>query len=305
MAAPFYSSVVVWGAAYVIIIFVYATIYAYGLPADTWRDSGVESIWDGFYVSIVSITTLGLGDICPTSSLGRFWVATEALLGVIVIGGFLNAIAMKVSTKAANEEKAMLQYIDRLRNKELLFQEDILLQPFIGKFKYALCELVTPPHMRVKENMDERLHTFKFQDMYQMYDFSGKIASGVNKPVIELYYKSLDNVCSRLDTMLSRTDIHLWPELREIIREFLFIAELYDYRDLVLAKLYGYGDIAYKERKLEEIVEQIKSHPTDNPILGKDKDLNVYIALYLMAKKSVEFLDKYEAFFYDLMSESK
>lgn len=47
------------------------------------------------YLSVVTATTLGFGDITPVSSDARFAVGLEAVLGVVLIGFFLNAVARK------------------------------------------------------------------------------------------------------------------------------------------------------------------------------------------------------------------
>jgi hypothetical protein len=49
------------------------------------------------YLSAVVITTLGLGDIVPLMRLTRFLVAFEAVLGVVLAGLFLNALAHRAS----------------------------------------------------------------------------------------------------------------------------------------------------------------------------------------------------------------
>ena len=43
------------------------------------------------YLSAVTITTLGYGDIVPTKATTRFLVAFESVLGIVVMGLFLNA----------------------------------------------------------------------------------------------------------------------------------------------------------------------------------------------------------------------
>jgi hypothetical protein len=48
------------------------------------------------YLSVVTITTLGFGDITPLTTAARFWVAAEAILGVVVVGLFLNALAIRI-----------------------------------------------------------------------------------------------------------------------------------------------------------------------------------------------------------------
>ncbi len=45
------------------------------------------------YLSIVTITTLGYGDIVPISDLNRFLVGLESILGMVIIGLFLNSLS--------------------------------------------------------------------------------------------------------------------------------------------------------------------------------------------------------------------
>jgi hypothetical protein len=52
------------------------------------------------YLSMVVITTLGLGDIVPLTSLTRFLVGTEAFVGVLLAGFFLNAVFARVASLA-------------------------------------------------------------------------------------------------------------------------------------------------------------------------------------------------------------
>lgn len=56
------------------------------------------------YLSAVTITTLGYGDIAPLTTLARILVLSEAVIGIIVIGLFINAGSQKKPEKppAAN-----------------------------------------------------------------------------------------------------------------------------------------------------------------------------------------------------------
>jgi hypothetical protein len=59
------------------------------------------------YLSVVIVTTLGLGDIVPITAEARFGVGAEATLGIMVAGLFLNALSYRVSVaKKASEEPA-------------------------------------------------------------------------------------------------------------------------------------------------------------------------------------------------------
>ena len=48
------------------------------------------------YLSAVTITTVGFGDIVPITDIARVLVASEAVLGIIIIGLFLNSLASKI-----------------------------------------------------------------------------------------------------------------------------------------------------------------------------------------------------------------
>lgn len=50
-----------------------------------------------FYFSAVTITTLGYGDIVPITNLARLLVAIESILGIVLIGLFLNSLARENS----------------------------------------------------------------------------------------------------------------------------------------------------------------------------------------------------------------
>ncbi len=50
------------------------------------------------YLSVVVLTTLGLGDIVPISGLARFFVGLEAISGIIIMGLFINSIANSSQT---------------------------------------------------------------------------------------------------------------------------------------------------------------------------------------------------------------
>jgi hypothetical protein len=51
------------------------------------------------YLSVVTITTLGYGDIVPITSLARFFTGIEALGGIVLIGLFLNSLAYESPEK--------------------------------------------------------------------------------------------------------------------------------------------------------------------------------------------------------------
>jgi hypothetical protein len=92
--------------------FAYASLpvleFLRGSPAADWLESLHHpafcingsptplTLYDGMYLSAVTITTLGYGDIVPAQGdgLARLLVAAEAITGVILLGAFINMLVM-------------------------------------------------------------------------------------------------------------------------------------------------------------------------------------------------------------------
>ena len=106
----FQQAPLVYGLVYLSLIPLYAIIYA--LLPDGHLDLGENSskTVSVAYFSVVTITTLGYGDILPKTDIAMLLAASESVLGVLFIGLFLNAIATKrdqtsrISERAAQKE---------------------------------------------------------------------------------------------------------------------------------------------------------------------------------------------------------
>ncbi len=64
------------------------------------NDKKVGTFCDYFYFSVVSITTLGFGDMVPNTTAIRFLVVIEAILGLLIMGGIITH-AFESKTKFA------------------------------------------------------------------------------------------------------------------------------------------------------------------------------------------------------------
>jgi len=54
-----------------------------------------DNYWRMFYLSSVTLTTLGFGDIVPVTNTTRILISIEAIVGVVLIGLFLNALSKR------------------------------------------------------------------------------------------------------------------------------------------------------------------------------------------------------------------
>jgi Ion channel len=72
---------------------------AYADARDGFPGHSSGSFWRMFYLSAVTITTLGYGDILPITPLARILVSAEAIVGTIIIGLYLWALTRHIETR--------------------------------------------------------------------------------------------------------------------------------------------------------------------------------------------------------------
>lgn len=96
-----------FGYIYLSLIPIYALIYTL-LPEGYINYGDLEnSFLMNLYLSAVTVTTLGYGDITPIKETAAILVGTEAVLGVVLIGMFLNQLSHKRSQIDKKAEREM------------------------------------------------------------------------------------------------------------------------------------------------------------------------------------------------------
>lgn len=61
-------------------------------------ETQIHNLWDAFYFTTVTLTTLGYGDITPTTEIGRIVVGLEALLGFVLLATLASTVFRKFSS---------------------------------------------------------------------------------------------------------------------------------------------------------------------------------------------------------------
>lgn len=89
------------GFLYVFLIVAFSLLY--WLVPFFW--SSPLTFIGSFYFSVVTITTLGYGDITPQTDVARLAVSVQSLSGIFVIGLFLNAITYKFSERVQDVKR--------------------------------------------------------------------------------------------------------------------------------------------------------------------------------------------------------
>lgn len=188
-----------YGWAYIVFVIAYFVIYrtfqfALGLP-EPWVDSA--------YLSLVTITTLGFGDITPTTDIGKIVVSSQAFFGVMILGLFLNSLSHERSKSLSDTEKQIeLDRKEELR-KSLEMHSCLLLDVFKSANPFAWDK-----HAKYSAPMDE-LENFCRSTYSTINTAKSKVGPVHTKMLLETVHQNYD-------TLLSLT-----PVAAEISSEYL------------------------------------------------------------------------------------
>lgn len=110
----------IYGGAYLLLIPVFGILY--WLYPGFWEKP--LTLIQSLYFSVITITTLGYGDISPQTEIARILTALEALSGIVLIGLFLNAIAHSHSEIEESNRHKVIQ--DHLRSQYEQFRKNVI-----------------------------------------------------------------------------------------------------------------------------------------------------------------------------------
>jgi voltage-gated potassium channel len=91
--------------------------------AESGENPNVRDIWDALWWAVVTITTVGYGDVSPTTAEGRLAAAVLMVLGITFFS-FLTATFTAALTSTSTSEtvnlEARMKTLKRLRTKKLI-----------------------------------------------------------------------------------------------------------------------------------------------------------------------------------------
>lgn len=227
---------VVWIVLYVSLTPVFALIYMW-LPDGQFRipDGGATDFGSWLYYSIVTISTLGFGDYTPAHGWAQLVTAIEVLCGLIILGLFLNAVgSMKSEIDVASEIEKQ-RHIHFNNEKEKLLKSIPSIINSLNTF-LAYCYAITTPVSRrddedVKYNPD-----FTFNDMADLFKPSGLPIDHTSLPAVVRLLKSASQSSLALDSLQTRVDLSLWPEVVEDCFSFVANYQMFSSIDSLSVK---------------------------------------------------------------------
>ena len=97
-------SIGLWACWAAFIVLVFATIYSFMPKSIAFRSDKLSGVKLGFrgclYYSVVTLTTLGYGDITPLTNPARFVAGTEVCVGYVMLGGLVSIFANKLARRS-------------------------------------------------------------------------------------------------------------------------------------------------------------------------------------------------------------
>lgn len=205
---------IVWISLYICLVPVFALFY-WAMPDGQFRipDGGTTGFGGWLYYSIVTITTLGFGDYTPMGVAAQWVTAVEVLLGLVAIGFFLNAVgSMKSEIDIDTELEKQRQLHEQAQRDRLVKNIPV----FIHKLNQFLsyCYAVTTPLSKREARLSYN-ENFTADDMDDMYKPSGLPGDHSGRSAIVSMMKCAYSLSLYLDSLQSRMDLSLWPQLLE------------------------------------------------------------------------------------------
>lgn len=258
------------------------------MPQDSWCKP-IKGLIDSLYFSVVTITSLGYGDVYPTNSIAKCLVTAESILGVVVIGLFLNAASQQLSIKVSNEEKRKNAIILKNKERKRLISMFDILNVYFDSLMTAIYLITTPIDKRKGGDMKVDLN-FKFNDMYDLYNPTLLMKYDINDSPISVYFKKIDDLIPMLLRVMQNIDLEYWPELKELFISFIKNYHNYEFRNSLLGNTTKYLG---KQKLTAYFMKAIKEY-SGNLEFSPSNGMNQFVSLYYMLHSQVLIKKKYD-----------
>lgn len=276
-----------FGLAFFGLIPLFAIIYSL-IPIDCWNDpqNGLppKSFWDFMYFSIVSITTLGVGDIYPTTLLSKSLVSIESLGGIIFIGLFLNSLSTEQANKVSKlEEKRHQLNIQEIEKNKLYLRKKIF-ETRLERYVLATYCLVTPIAKRNFKSTNIEPSNIKFNDMYDMFNPTMLLSQSIETSSLEMFLRVQDELYEEMSNLTKEVNIGYWTSLVVTINNFMSNCVEFDFKDSLLGiKHTRLGDEP-ASKAYSSFIKEYEGEPT----FAQSNSMNQFVALHRLVMENIK-----------------
>lgn len=177
------------------------------------------------YFSVVSITTLGYGDIIPKLESNYLLgvIIFQVTIGIITIGLFLNSLSQKLSDIKDNE----IRKKEEEKQKVLLKKQLLMLKPYVEKHLKTLATMYESTATISKENVHKYPHELfssEYYDRISIIDsFKAKTihVDGIQQKVLWAEYinTEFNNFKSDIDNFVLKFSVLLPINIIELLND--------------------------------------------------------------------------------------
>lgn len=272
-----------YGLVYGLLIPLYAAIY-FLFPSIL----GVvgRSFYECLYFSTVTITTLGYGDITPKGEIGQLLSASESLLGIVLIGLFLNAVAgaRNEAIQKAQEEKEKRIYRESQRTR--LNGHFKLIAPLIALYRASVVQVSQPIDAGSKEYDPD----FRLNDMKDLYKPTRLLRESYLQPAIFGYFQTIETLHKEICDLVKNVDLRCFPDIECHSLNLVSVITGFDYSGAILSA----RDTTAGDRKMADVAsDMLENYDGDYSFQGSSI-LDGYLALYYQIKSVMTELTKLE-----------
>lgn len=266
---------------------VFAVIYSF-LPAASWNNpqEGLppKSFWDFMYFSIVSITTLGFGDIYPTTLLSKSLVATESLGGIIFIGLFLNSLSTEQAKKVSELEAKRHQLNIREIEKNKLCLRKKIFETRLQRYVLATYCLVTPIAQRNFKNINIDPSNIKFNDMFDMFNTTMLLSQSIETSSLEMFLRVQDELYEEMSNLTKEVNIGYWTSLVVTINNFMSNCVEFDFKDSLLGIKHTRLGNKPASKTYSGFIKEYEGEPT----FAQSNSMNQFVALHRLVIENIK-----------------
>lgn len=265
---------------YIGLIIVFGMIYSF-LPGIKLINSNGEvevTIVSKIYFSIVSITTLGFGDIIPDNDITRIIASFEAISGVFLIGYFFYSLAnIHTEKRSENQKKILINSAER--------RFELLKSNLINDLKHLNLSImqVTGQKKEVYKIDFKFNNLSKLHSMVNIYSDLGSIRESRVSVFFAQVRKVKDTVCNVLDI----TNIDLVVDSKMIKEMYLLLSLINNFR--LESQIMVVESLNAGTEKMSKVVEEA-IHSIDKPDFNNIPKSNIVTPYYHFYKYIQELL---------------
>jgi len=240
---------------YLAVILIFALVY-WALPCSFEKDlTPSESI----YLSVITITTLGYGDITPVDRAGMYTTALESIIGILIIGVFINSAWKSYSDRIEKEQSRKIRESLKESNKSNLFSYYSYLSSVLDGYRDINYELTTPLSERNNGNYTFK-YDFKFSDLKDFLGPSFSMKYGFPNSVISIYFEEEKSLVNELKYVLANFGLEDFSTLKNLIISFLSVSHMTNFEE-VLVGYAKYPKDNQIRKMLEDMIQKFDNLP--------------------------------------------